>query len=172
MTAPAGFLEFFILEASEYVEQLDGLLLGAGASGPDNAAFQRTARALRGTATMAKLASVRRGRRCARAGRPCVAGRRPQLGTASCAAPSSPLSTTSRSCCTRSDRGRRRKMRGLGPGRPNSRSISPARRTRPYRRARRRRPPRPFSRERRRTSRPDSSCSPRVPATSPLPPTC
>ena len=55
MTAPAGFLEFFILEASEYVEQLDGLLLGAGASGPDSAAFQRTARALRGTATMAKL---------------------------------------------------------------------------------------------------------------------
>ena len=57
MTAPAGFLEFFILEASEYVEQLDGLLLGAGASGPDSAAFQRTARALRGTATMAKLGS-------------------------------------------------------------------------------------------------------------------
>jgi len=55
MTAPAGFLEFFILEASEYVEQLDGLLLSAGASGPDSAAFQRTARALRGTATMAKL---------------------------------------------------------------------------------------------------------------------
>ncbi len=55
MTAPAGFLEFFILEASEYVEQLDGLLLGAGASGPDSAAFQRTARALRGTATMARL---------------------------------------------------------------------------------------------------------------------
>src|SRR5215470_1614533 len=55
MTAPAGFLEFFILEASEYVEQLDGLLLTAGASGPDSAAFQRTARALRGTATMAKL---------------------------------------------------------------------------------------------------------------------
>ena len=44
MTAPAGFLEFFILEASEYVEQLDGLLLGAGASGPDSAAFQRTTR--------------------------------------------------------------------------------------------------------------------------------
>src|SRR5690242_12701290 len=55
MTAPAGFLEFFILEASEYVEQLDGLLLGAGPAGPDSAAFQRTARALRGTATMAKL---------------------------------------------------------------------------------------------------------------------
>src|SRR5690242_14755922 len=55
MTASAGFLEFFILEASEYVEQLDGLLLGAGPAGPDLTAFQRTARALRGTATMAKL---------------------------------------------------------------------------------------------------------------------
>lgn len=55
MTASAGFLEFFILEASEYVEQLDGLLLGAGLAGPDLTAFQRTARALRGTATMAKL---------------------------------------------------------------------------------------------------------------------
>jgi chemotaxis protein histidine kinase CheA len=55
MNAPAGFLEFFILEAGEYVEQLDGLLNAAGSSGPDIAAFQRTARALRGTATMAKL---------------------------------------------------------------------------------------------------------------------
>jgi chemotaxis protein histidine kinase CheA len=55
MNAPAGFLEFFILEAGEYVEQLDGLLNAAGASGPDIGAFQRTARALRGTATMAKL---------------------------------------------------------------------------------------------------------------------
>src|SRR5256885_1284909 len=55
MSATPGFLEFFILEASEYVEQLDGLLLGADASGPDAEAVQRIARALRGTATMAKL---------------------------------------------------------------------------------------------------------------------
>lgn len=55
MTGAPGFLEFFILEASEYVEQLDGLLLGAGAAGPDGEAMQRLARALRGTATMAKL---------------------------------------------------------------------------------------------------------------------
>lgn len=57
MTGPAGFLDFFILEASDYVEQLDGLLLRASASGPDAGALQRIARALRGAATMAKLRS-------------------------------------------------------------------------------------------------------------------
>lgn len=55
MTAPAGFLDFFVLEAGEYVEQLDALMLAAGASGPDLDALQRAARALRGSATMAKL---------------------------------------------------------------------------------------------------------------------
>ncbi len=55
MTATGGFLEFFILEASEYVERLDGSLLDAGAGPPDADAMQRVARALRGTATMAKL---------------------------------------------------------------------------------------------------------------------
>jgi chemotaxis protein histidine kinase CheA len=53
----AGFLEFFILEAGEYVEQLDGLLNAAGTAGPDASALQRIARALRGTATMAKIPS-------------------------------------------------------------------------------------------------------------------
>ena len=57
MTAPAGFLDFFVLEASEYVEQLDGLLLHGGAAGPDLEALQRTARALRGSATMAKISA-------------------------------------------------------------------------------------------------------------------
>ena len=57
MTGAPGFLEFFILEASEYVEQLDGLLLGASATGPNAEAMQRLARALRGTATMAKIPS-------------------------------------------------------------------------------------------------------------------
>jgi len=58
VTSPAsGFLDFFILEASEYVEQLDGLLARASAtSGPvDAEALGRNARALRGSATMAKL---------------------------------------------------------------------------------------------------------------------
>lgn len=57
MTGAPGFLEFFILEASEYVEQLDALLLVGGATGPDADALQRLARALRGTATMAKMTS-------------------------------------------------------------------------------------------------------------------
>ncbi len=54
MTNPS-FLDFFVLEAGDYVEQLDGLLHGATSSGPDSGALQRVARALRGSATMAKL---------------------------------------------------------------------------------------------------------------------
>jgi len=55
---PAGsFLDFFVLEASEYVEQIDGLLLRATPTGPDADALQKIARALRGSATMAKLAA-------------------------------------------------------------------------------------------------------------------
>ena len=54
MTTP-GFLDFFILEASEYVEQLDGFVARAPAAGPEADSFTRTARALRGSATMAKL---------------------------------------------------------------------------------------------------------------------
>ena len=55
MTAPAGFLDFFVLEASEYIDQLDALMLSAAGSGPDLESLQRAARALRGSATMAKL---------------------------------------------------------------------------------------------------------------------
>src|SRR4051812_43999980 len=55
MTAPAGFLDFFVLEASEYIDQLDALMLNAAGSGPDLESLQRAARALRGSATMAKL---------------------------------------------------------------------------------------------------------------------
>lgn len=57
MTAPTpvGFIDFFILEASDYVEQLDALLDSGGTAGPDPDGLQRVARALRGSATMAKL---------------------------------------------------------------------------------------------------------------------
>lgn len=55
MTSPAGFIDFFVLEAGEYIEQLDALLLEAPSGAPDGEAMQRTGRALRGTATMAKL---------------------------------------------------------------------------------------------------------------------
>ena len=59
MTAPGtSFLDFFVLEAGEYVEQLDGLILRAPAgAGPDADSLQKVARALRGSATMAKLSS-------------------------------------------------------------------------------------------------------------------
>ena len=59
MTSPHGasFLDFFVLEAGEYVEQIDGLLASAAAAAgpPDAVILQKVARALRGSATMAKL---------------------------------------------------------------------------------------------------------------------
>ena len=57
MTAPVGFLDFFVLEASDYIEQLDALLQRSGDGRPDADALQRTARSLRGSATMAKLSA-------------------------------------------------------------------------------------------------------------------
>ena len=57
MSSPVGFLDFFVLEASDYIEQLDGLVARAGAAGPDADSLQRLARALRGSATMAKIPS-------------------------------------------------------------------------------------------------------------------
>ena len=54
-TPAASFLDFFVLEAGEYVERLDALLARATEGGPDSEALQRAARALRGSATMAKL---------------------------------------------------------------------------------------------------------------------
>jgi chemotaxis protein histidine kinase CheA len=58
MSTSAGLLDFFILEASDYIEQLDGLVARAGASTPDTEAFTRSARSLRGSATMAKLSGI------------------------------------------------------------------------------------------------------------------
>lgn len=55
MTSPAGLIDFFILEASDYVEQIDAVLARAAGAAPDAEALQRSARALRGSATMAKL---------------------------------------------------------------------------------------------------------------------
>lgn len=53
--SPGSYLDFFVLEAGEYVEQIDALLLRATDQGPDADALQRVARALRGSATMARL---------------------------------------------------------------------------------------------------------------------
>ncbi|HUQ46262.1 MAG TPA: Hpt domain-containing protein [Gemmatimonadaceae bacterium] len=57
MTAPTpvGFVDFFVLEASDYIEQIDAQLVAGGVGEPDAEALQRSARALRGSATMAKL---------------------------------------------------------------------------------------------------------------------
>ena len=54
MSSSVGLLEFFILEASDYVEHLDELLARSGAGGPETDDFTRYARMLRGSATMAR----------------------------------------------------------------------------------------------------------------------
>ncbi len=58
MSSSAGLLDFFILEASDYIEQLDGLVARAGGGQPDVESFTRSARSLRGSATMAKLSGI------------------------------------------------------------------------------------------------------------------
>jgi HPt (histidine-containing phosphotransfer) domain-containing protein len=58
MTASSGLLDFFTLEAGEYLEHMDALLASAGDRGPDADAFARHARALRGSATMARLGDL------------------------------------------------------------------------------------------------------------------
>lgn len=54
----SGLLDFFTLEASEYVEHLDGLVATARGGPPDIDACIRHARALRGSATMAKVGGI------------------------------------------------------------------------------------------------------------------
>lgn len=54
MTQSTGPLEFFIVEATEHVETLDALLGTASRAGPDPERFGKTARGLRGSATMAR----------------------------------------------------------------------------------------------------------------------
>jgi hypothetical protein len=55
MSAAVGLLDFYILEASEYVDQLDALVGAAVQAPPDSTPFITAARALRGSSTMAKL---------------------------------------------------------------------------------------------------------------------
>jgi hypothetical protein len=50
-----GLLDFYILEASEYVDQLDALVGAAVHAPPESTPFITAARALRGSSTMAKL---------------------------------------------------------------------------------------------------------------------
>lgn len=51
-------MDFFVLESSDHVEQLDGLLARAGSATPDLDAFGRHSRAIRGSATMAKVTGI------------------------------------------------------------------------------------------------------------------
>lgn len=54
----SGLLDFFTLEAGEYLERLDGLLARAAGGPPAIDPFLTDARALRGSATMAKQAAI------------------------------------------------------------------------------------------------------------------
>jgi len=55
---PTGVIELFVLQASDYIEQLDGVLNSAGNMSADGEALARGARMLRGSATMTKLPGV------------------------------------------------------------------------------------------------------------------
>lgn len=54
MTSPAAYLDYFLVEANEYIERLDVAFAKAGDDGPDAKAALKTARALRGSATMSR----------------------------------------------------------------------------------------------------------------------
>ncbi|HEX6965293.1 MAG TPA: Hpt domain-containing protein [Gemmatimonadaceae bacterium] len=58
MSTSATVLDFFILEATEYVDRLDALIGAGGADGPDAQALQRPVRALRGSATMSRQPGI------------------------------------------------------------------------------------------------------------------
>jgi len=54
----SGLLDFFTLEASEYVEHLDGIVARSRGGIPDLEACARNARSLRGSATMARVGGI------------------------------------------------------------------------------------------------------------------
>jgi chemotaxis protein histidine kinase CheA len=58
MASTTSALDFFILEASGYIDGLDALLGSAGPTGPDREAFVRLTRALRGNAVMYRQQGV------------------------------------------------------------------------------------------------------------------
>src|SRR5919199_3414177 len=60
MTASAPALEFFIVEASGYIDGLDRLIASAGPAGPDREALVRLARSLRGNSMMYRQPGISR----------------------------------------------------------------------------------------------------------------
>jgi hypothetical protein len=71
MSTSVGPLDFFIVEANEYIERIDALIAGSGPGGPEAAQLLRHARSLRGSATMARQYGISQlgaaVERCARA---------------------------------------------------------------------------------------------------------
>ena len=57
MNGSPELLEFYLVEATEYLDALDQLVTGTGGA-PDGNAFIATARALRGASSMAKVDEV------------------------------------------------------------------------------------------------------------------
>ncbi|HEX2781260.1 MAG TPA: Hpt domain-containing protein [Gemmatimonadaceae bacterium] len=55
---PTGVIELFVLQASDYIEQIDAVLNAAGSQGADGDALARGARMLRGSATMTRVPGV------------------------------------------------------------------------------------------------------------------
>jgi chemotaxis protein histidine kinase CheA len=90
MTSPAAALEFFVSEASGYIDGLDTLISSAGPAGPDREAFVRLARALRGNSTMYRQPAISRVasalERVARSLRDGAVSWNPRLGAALVAA--------------------------------------------------------------------------------------
>ncbi|GAC1649179.1 MAG: hypothetical protein NVS4B3_05830 [Gemmatimonadaceae bacterium] len=58
MTSSGGLLEYFVLEASEYIEHLDAAVAAVGHAAPDAEAMTRYARAIRGSATMSRQSAI------------------------------------------------------------------------------------------------------------------
>jgi chemotaxis protein histidine kinase CheA len=58
MTMPGRLLDFFTLEASEYLTRLESIVTQAGMQAADAVRFAAAARGLRGSATMAKASGV------------------------------------------------------------------------------------------------------------------
>ncbi|MEW5918305.1 MAG: hypothetical protein AB1762_18020 [Gemmatimonadota bacterium] len=51
---PHDLLDFYVVEATEYIDRIDGLVTRAGSASPDGQSLVSAARALRGSSTMAK----------------------------------------------------------------------------------------------------------------------
>src|SRR5437868_15344413 len=60
MTTPGRLLDFFSLEASEYLARLESLVTRQGMQSSEAAQFAAAARGLRGSATMAKAGQLAR----------------------------------------------------------------------------------------------------------------